>query len=471
METMEFDVVFIGAGPAGYTGAIRAAQLGMRVACVEKEPKLGGTCLRVGCIPSKTLLDATEKLVLARDHLAPIGVKCSGVSADIPTMMARKNKVVETLSGGIAGLFKKNKVTHVTGTATFKSPTELLVQSSPQAVTLKARHFIIATGSVPIELPDLPFDGRTIINSDQAIALEKVPARMVVVGSGAIGLELSSVWRRLGADVTVLELFPSVLPGSDEEMARLMERAMKEQGLKFHFNSQARGVRREKNQLSVRYSTKVADRPDEEGELPADVVLVAVGRRAFTGDLGLEKIGVKVDNRGRVEVDGHFRSSIENIFAVGDVIAGPMLAHKAEEDAVACVERIAGGAGHVDYNAIPFVVYTSPELAWVGRTQEQLKAAGADFKIGKFRFAANSRAICMNDTFGLVKILADAKTDRVLGVHILGPQASSLIAEAVMAMAMGASSEDIARTCHAHPTLPEALREAALGVDGRTINA
>lgn len=471
METREFDVVIIGAGPAGYTGAIRGAQLGLRVACVEKEPKLGGTCLRVGCIPSKTLLDATEKLVLAREHLSQIGVQCGNVSADLPGMMARKNKVVDTLSGGIAGLFKKNKVAHIHGTAAFQSATELLVKSADQELMLKARHFVIATGSIPIELPNLPFDGKTIISSDQAIALEKVPSRMVVIGSGAIGLELSSVWRRLGADVTVLELFPSVLPGSDEEMARLMERAMKDQGIQFHFNSQARGLERTKDHLRVQYTTKDGDQKEQTGQLPADIVLVAVGRRAFTGGLGLEKIGVKTDNRGRVEVDAHFRTSVNSILAVGDVIAGPMLAHKAEEEAVACMELLAGRAGHVDYNTIPFVVYTAPELAWVGKTQEQLKQAGIEFKVGKFRFAANSRAICMNETFGLVKVLADAKTDRVLGVHVIGPQASSLIAEAVMAMAMGASSEDIARTCHAHPTLPEALREAALGVDGRCINA
>ncbi len=471
MDSQEFDLVIIGAGPAGYTGAIRAAQLGMHVACVEKEPKLGGTCLRVGCIPSKALLDATEKLVLARDHFSQIGIRCGEVTADVSTMMSRKAKVVDTLASGIAGLFKKNKVTHFQGTASFKSPQELNVQSATGVITIKARHFLVATGSVPIELPDLCFDGKTVISSDQAIALEKAPAKMVVIGSGAIGLELSSVWRRLGTDVTVLELFPSVLPGSDEEMARMMERTMKEQGLKFHFNSQARGLRRDKNQLFVKYTSQSNDEKEQTGELPADVVLVAVGRRAFTGQLGLENIGVKLDHRGRVEVDGHWRSNVDSIFAVGDAIAGPMLAHKAEEEAVACVEQLSGHAGHVDYGTIPFVVYTSPELAWVGKTQEQLKQAGAEFKIGKFRFAANSRAICMNDTFGMVKILADSRTDRVLGVHVIGPQASSLISEAVMAMAMGASSEDIARTCHAHPTLPEAMREAALGVDGRTINA
>jgi len=471
MEAQEFDLVIIGAGPAGYTGAIRAAQLGMRVACIEKEPKLGGTCLRVGCIPSKTLLDATEKLAMAQSHLAQIGVRCGDVSADIPTMMARKNKVVDTLSGGIAGLFKKNKVNHIQGTASFKSPHEVTVQSASGNTSVKARHFLIATGSVPIELPNLPFDGTTVINSDQAIALEKAPAKMVVIGSGAIGLELSSVWRRLGTDVTVLELFPSVLPGSDEEMARLMERAMKDQGIKFHFNSQALGVRRNNGQMTVQYATKAADLKEQSGELPADVVLVAVGRRAYTGQLGLEQLGVKLDNRGRVEVDAHWRTNVDSIYAVGDVIAGPMLAHKAEEEAVACVEQLSGHAGHVDYNTIPFVVYTSPEFAWVGKTQEQLQQAGVEFKVGKFRFAANSRAICMNETFGMVKILADSKTDRALGVHVIGPQASSLISEAVMAMVMGASSEDIARTCHAHPTLPEAMREAALGVDGRTINS
>lgn len=471
MQLQEYDLVVIGSGPAGYTGAIRAAQLGMKVACVEKEAKLGGTCLRVGCIPSKTLLDATEKFVHARDNFADLGIHCREVAADVAGMMARKTKVVETLSGGISGLFKKNKVTHITGEASFNSPTELTVQSQTGSAVIKARHFLIATGSVPIELPELPFNGETIISSDQAIALDKVPGRMVVIGSGAIGLELSSVWRRLGSDVTVLELFPSVLPGCDEEMGRLMERAMRDQGLKFYFNSQARGVRREQDQMLVRYTARDGVPDVNVAELPADVVLVAVGRKAYCGNLGLERAGVKLDERGRIAVDKSWRTNVESIFAVGDVISGPMLAHKGEEEAVACVETISGRAGHVDYSTIPFVVYTSPEFAWVGKTQEQLKKQQIDHKAGKFRFSANSRAICMNDTFGMVKVLADSKTDRVLGVHVLGAQASSLIAEAVMAMAMGASSEDIARTCHAHPTLPEAMREASLAVEGRTINS
>ena len=330
---------------------------------------------------------------------------------------------------------------------------------------------LIATGSAPIELPNMPFDARRVISSDQAIALGAVPKRMVVIGAGAIGLELSSVWKRLGADVTVLEIYHSTLPGADEEMGRLMERTLKGQGLKFHFGVQATGLREEKGRLSVRFAPSQAGLAENESALPADVVLVAVGRRAYTQGLDLDKAGVATDQRGRIVVNRAWQTSVSNIYAIGDVIAGPMLAHKAQEEGIAVAELMAGKAGHVNYDTIPLVVYTSPELAWVGKTQEQLQAAGVQYNVGKFRFAANARALCMDETQGMVKILADKHSDRILGVHILGPQASSLIAQAVMAMELGASSEDIARTCHAHPSLPEALREAALAVEGRTINA
>lgn len=471
-KAFDFDLVIIGAGPGGYTAAIRAAQLGMKVACVEKDPKLGGTCLRVGCIPSKTLLETTEKFVTARDRFSRIGIKCDNVAMDLPVLMARKDKVVDTLATGIAGLFKKNKVERIVGTATFTGAKTIKVTSVTGEKSISAEKFLIATGSVPIELPNLKFDGKKIISSDQAIALDRVPGKMVVIGAGAIGLELSSVWSRLGAKVTVLEIYRTTLPGADEEMSKLMEKTLREQGITFHFVSQATGIKEDKTGLKVRFAAKDA-KPGSaaETELPADVVLVAVGRKAYTGELNLAAAGVQTDSRGRITINHAFQTTATDIFAIGDVVAGPMLAHKAEEEGVATVELMAGKAGHVDYNTIPLVVYTAPELAWVGKTQEELTTQGVKFRVGKFRFTANARAMCMDEAHGVVKILADEYSDRVLGVHILGPQASSLIAEAVMAMAMGASSEDIARTCHAHPSLPEAIREAALAVDGRMINS
>ena len=470
-KTADYDLVVIGSGPGGYTAAIRAAQLGMKVACVEKEPKLGGTCLRVGCIPSKTLLETTEKFVTARDRFGRIGITCQNVAMDLPVLMARKDKVVDTLTTGIAGLFKKNKVERITGTAAFTGPKTIKVTSAAGEKSIAAEKFLIATGSVPIELPNLKFDGRKIIHSDHAIALDRVPEKMVVIGAGAIGLELSSVWSRLGAKVTVLEIYHTTLPGADEEMSKLMEKSLREQGITFHFTSQATGIKEDKSGLKVRFVGKDAKPGAVETELPADVVLVAVGRKAYTGGLNLAAAGVQTDSRGRITINHAFQTSAADIFAIGDVVAGPMLAHKAEEEGVAAVELMAGKAGHVNYDTIPLVVYTAPELAWVGKTQEELTAQGVKFRIGKFRFTAHARALCMDEAHGMVKILADEYSDRVLGVHILGPQASSLISEAVMAMVMGASSEDIARTCHAHPSLPEAIREAALAVDGRAINS
>lgn len=472
-KATDFDLVVIGSGPGGYTAAIRAAQLGMKVLCVEKEPKLGGTCLRVGCIPSKTLLETTEKFVTARDRFSRIGIKCDNVAMDLPVLMARKEKVVDTLATGIAGLFKKNKVERMLGTASFTGPKTIKVTSTSGEKAISAEKFLIATGSVPIELPNLKFDGKKIISSDQAIALDRVPEKMVVIGAGAIGLELSSVWSRLGAKVTVLEIYHTTLPGADEEMSKLMEKTLREQGITFHFASQATGIKEDKTGLKVRFAAKdaKAGAAAAETELPADVVLVAVGRKAYTGELNLAAAGVQTDSRGRITINHAFQTTAADIFAIGDVVAGPMLAHKAEEEGVAAVELMAGKAGHVDYNTIPLVVYTAPELAWVGKTQEELTTQGVKFRTGKFRFTANARALCMDEAHGVVKILADEHSDRVLGVHILGPQASSLIAEAVMAMAMGASSEDIARTCHAHPSLPEAIREAALAVEGRMINS
>ncbi len=470
MNVNQYDLAIIGAGPGGYVAAIRAAQLGLRVACIEKESRLGGTCLRVGCIPSKALLESSEKFVQAKEHFADHGIHAENLHMAIPEMMARKNQIVDTLANGIGGLFKKNKIDRVHGTASFLAPSQLQISSSAGEHTIAASRILIATGSVPIELPGLPFDGKRVISSDQAIALEKPPQQLVVIGAGAIGLELGSVWRRLGSQVTVLELFPAVLPGADEEMARQMERALRDQGITFHFGITAKGLREEKKRLQVVFGPSGGP-ADKDLSAAADVVLVAVGRRAATRGLNLEKIGVNCDPRGRIVVNDRWEASVPNIYAIGDVIAGPMLAHKAEEEGIAAVELICGKAGHVNYDVIPYVVYTAPELAWVGKTEAQLKEKSISYRTGKFRFAANARALCMDEAQGLVKILADAKTDRVLGVHIFGPQASSLIAEAGLAMEFGASSEDIARTCHAHPSLPETLKEAALAVDGRTINS
>ncbi len=470
MTVNQYDLAIIGAGPGGYVAAIRAAQLGLRVACIEKEARLGGTCLRVGCIPSKALLESSEKFAQARQHFADHGIRAENLRIEIPDMMARKNQIVDTLANGIAGLFKKNKIDRVQGTASFLSPNQLQISSSAGQHTLAAGRILIATGSVPMELPTLPFDGRRVISSDQAIALEKAPPQLVVIGAGAIGLELGSVWSRLGSQVTVLELFPTALPGADEEMARQMDRALRDQGLKFHFGVTAKRIADEKKRLQVVFGPSGGP-ADKDASIPADVVLVAVGRRAATSGLNLEKIGVNCDPRGRVVVNHQWQTSVPNVYAIGDAIAGPMLAHKAEEEGIAAVELICGKAGHVNYDTIPFVVYTNPELAWVGKTEAQLKEKSISYRAGKFRFAANARALCMDEGQGLVKILADAKTDRVLGVHIFGPQASSLIAEAGLAMEFGASSEDIARTCHAHPSLPEAIKEAALAVDGRMINS
>ncbi|HTV47090.1 MAG TPA: dihydrolipoyl dehydrogenase [Phycisphaerae bacterium] len=471
MQTADYDLVVIGSGPGGYTGAIRAAQLGMRVACVEKQAKLGGTCLLVGCIPSKTLLEATEKFVLSRDHYGRMGIRCENVAIDLPVLMARKDKVVDTLSSGITGLFKKNKVDKLIGMAEFLSANQLKITGVDGEKTITARKILIATGSVPIELPHIKFNAQNVISSDQAIALQKVPEHMTVIGAGAIGLELSSVWQRLGTKVTVLEMMPGVLPGVDDEMRRLMERTLRDQGLEFYFNVQATGVKTENGKLQIGFVSKAPEAKSEETFLSTDIVLVAVGRRAYTEGLRANEIGVNTDNRGRILVNHAWETSAPNVFAIGDVISGPMLAHKAEEEAIAAVELMAGKAGHVNYDTIPSVVYTAPEFAWVGKTEEQLKETGIKYKTGKFRFTANARALSMDEAQGMVKILAEAASDRVLGVHIIGPQASSLISEAVIAMELGASSEDIARTCHAHPSLPEAIREAALGVEGRTINS
>jgi dihydrolipoyl dehydrogenase len=461
-----FDLIVIGAGPGGYVAAIRAAQLGMRTVCVEKDASLGGTCLNVGCIPSKALLISSEHLEFARKHLAEHGVVVEGVSADLGTMMNRKDKVVTALTRGVAGLFKKNGVVSVTGRARITAPGRVAVATVGAARELTAPRLLVATGSVPIELPGLPFDGKRIVDSTAALTLGEVPRELVVVGAGAIGLELGSVWRRLGSKVSVVELTPGCVPGMDREMARLLERSLKAQGMTFRFETRVDSA--EVTADGVRLA--VVDKAGAKSEIAADVVLVAVGRRAYAADLGLEQVGVKTDERGRVLVSERYETSAPGVFALGDVIPGAMLAHKAEEEGVAATELMAGKAGHVSYDAVPSVVYTYPELASVGLTEEECAARGLDVKVGKVPFIANPRAKTMGETEGAVKIIADARTDRILGAHICGPQASDLIAELAFAIELGAASEDVARSCHAHPTLPEAVKEAALAVTGQTIN-
>jgi dihydrolipoamide dehydrogenase len=462
-------VLVIGAGPGGYVAAIRSAQLGLKTACIDKESRFGGTCLRIGCIPSKALLDASEKLYLAQHHFAEMGIKVDNPTVDLPTMMARKDSVVETLTSGVSFLMKKNKIEKVVGNAKFVSANAVeVVGPDGKKQTLTAKHIIIATGSAPVELPFMKFDGKRIISSDQGIALPKVPAKMVVIGGGAIGLELGSVWMRLGSKVTVLEMLPALVAGSDDEMARGLEKVLKKQGMNFYLQAKVTGAtpRPGSEQLDIAFEWEGKKMTEA-----ADVVLVSVGRKPYTDNLGLDAIGVKRDNCGRIETDKHYHTSVPGVYAIGDVIAGPMLAHKAEDEGVACMELIAGKAGHVNYGVIPAVVYTAPELAWVGRTEEQCKAENIPFNTGKFQFRVNGRALAMDETDGFVKVIAHAQTDRLLGVHILGTQASSMIAEAAAVMEFAGTAEDLGRTCHAHPTLPEAVKEAALGALKRAIHA
>jgi dihydrolipoamide dehydrogenase len=465
MEAAEFDAIVIGAGPGGYIAAIRAAQLGLRVACVEKEQALGGTCVNVGCIPSKALLDSSEHYAVAGHALAAHGVSVAGVALDLPTMLARKDRVVKVSAQGVASLFKKNQVERITGTARLTAPGVVELVAGAERRTLRGRNIVIATGSAPIELPGLPFDGERIISSTEALGLTAVPERLLVVGAGAVGLELGSVWRRLGAAVTVVEFMDRIVPGVDRQSGEVLRRLLQKQGLTIRLQTSAKGaVVRDDN---VRVTLEQAGTESEE---EWDLVLVAVGRRPFTDGLGARELGVAFDERDRIVVDARYATSVPGLYAIGDVIAGPMLAHKAEEEGVAVAEVLAGQAGHVNYEAIPNVVYTAPELASVGLSEEDAQRRGIAYRVGVFPFTANGRARCMNERDGQVKVLADAQSDRVLGVHIVGPRASDIIAEAVLAMEFGASAEDIARSVHAHPTLPEALKEAALAVHGRALN-
>ncbi len=463
-----FDVVVIGGGPGGYVASLRAAQLGMKVACVDKRQSLGGTCLNIGCIPSKALLRSSELYAEAKHGLAAHGVAVSDVRLDLPAMMARKQDVVGKLAGGVASLLKKAGIRRIEGTGRILAADRVEVTLADGSLeNLGAKNILIATGSEPIAIPGLPIDEKQIVTSTGALTLERVPDKMVVVGAGAIGLELGSVWSRLGAEVTVVEILDHILPGMDREIGKAVKRSLRKQG--FHFELETRVAGADLHPGGVTLRTAPASGGDEK-KREADVVLVAVGRRPYTEGLGLDELGVARDDRGFIEIDGGFQTTVAHVFAIGDCVPGPMLAHKAEEDGVAFAETLTGQRGHVDHERVPGVVYTSPEVAAVGRTQEQLEAEGIAFKVGKFPFAANSRARVSGETDGMVKILADAESDRVLGVHIFGPLAGDLIAEAVIALEFGASSEDIARTCHAHPSVTEALREAALAVDGRALH-
>ena len=471
MPDSSCDLLVIGAGPGGYVAAIRAAQLGMKVACVEKGPTLGGTCLNVGCIPSKALLESSEIYHNAKHNLSRHGIGVTDVSLDLAAMMGRKDKVVSELTRGIDGLFKKNKVERILGTARFVSPTEVSVNGDgkvqdAQPRTVKAQRILIATGSEPTPMPGTPFDGERILSSTDALALQQVPEHLIVIGGGVIGLEMGSVWLRLGAKVTVIELLPQVLGTLDGELAKLAQRIFAKQGMTFHLGTRVTGIEKGKRGVSVSAQTPEGKALDFKG----DAVLVSIGRRPYAEGLGAREIGVSFDEKGRVQVDAHWRTTVPSVYAIGDVTAGPMLAHKASEEGIAAVECMAGLPGHVNAEAIPWIVYTWPEIAWVGAGEEELKKAGREYKVGKYPFSANPRAKTMAESDGLVKILADKRTDRLLGVLVIGPRASDMIAEAAVAFEFSASAEDLARSVHAHPTLSEAMREAALGVDGRAIH-
>ncbi|MCD6034930.1 MAG: dihydrolipoyl dehydrogenase [Rickettsiales bacterium] len=463
-----FDLVVIGGGPGGYVAAIKAAQLGMNVACVEKRGVLGGTCLNVGCIPSKALLNSSEKFEDASKHFAGHGIKIKGLELDLKAMMGNKDNVVSNLTKGIEGLFKKNKITYLKGTGIIKSAGEVEVKGEKGASDIiKTKRILIATGSEVMPLPGVEIDEDRIVSSTGALELSEVPKKLVVIGGGVIGLELGSVWRRLGSEVTVVEYLDRIAPTSDGEVSKEFKKILEKQGVIFKLGTKVTGAKVAGKSVTLTLEPAKGGAAEN---LKADVVLVAIGRRAFTNGLGLEAAGVQKDERGRINVDHHFETNVKGIYAIGDVIAGPMLAHKAEEDGIAAVEIMAGQKGHVDYDKVPGVIYTHPEVAAVGKTEEQLKEAGIEYNVGKFPFLANSRARANVDTDGFVKILACKKTDQILGAHIIGPQAGVLLAELVLGMEYKASSEDIARTCHSHPDLSEAVKEAALAAFSKAIH-
>jgi dihydrolipoamide dehydrogenase len=458
-----FDVIIIGSGPGGYVCALRAAQLGMAVACVEKRETLGGTCLNIGCIPSKALLQSSENYWETTHAWKDHGIVVDGVKLDLARMQARKGEVVSANVKGVEFLFKKNQVTWLKGTGRIVAPGRVAVDGTEYA----GKHLVIATGSDSMPLAGVAVDEKRIVTSTGALELEKVPGHLVVIGGGFIGLELGSVWRRLGAEVTVIEFLDRLIPGNDEEVAKQFQRILARQGIKFRMSSKVTSAVAGNDGVTLTVEPVKGGAP---AEIKADIALLAVGRRAYTEGLGLSELGVATDERGRVITGKNFATNVPGIYAIGDVIAGPMLAHKAEDEGVALAEILAGQAGHVNYGAIPGVVYTWPEVAAVGKTEEDLKAAGVAYNVGKFPFTANGRARAMGSTDGFVKILADKATDRILGAHIIGPDAGTLIAEIVIAMEFGASAEDVARTCHAHPTLNEAVKEAALAVAGRALH-
>jgi dihydrolipoamide dehydrogenase len=462
----KFDVVIIGSGPGGYVAAIRAAQLGLKTAIIEKDKELGGTCLNIGCIPSKALLTSSDHYIFAKKEAAKHGIILDNVGLDLAKMLARKDKVVKTMNGGVKMLMKGNKITTFQGLGTVTAPGRVTIKPAEgDGQEIEAAHIVIATGSVPVELANMKFDGDVIVSSTEALTFEKAPEKLVVIGGGAIGLELGSVWSRLGSEVTVLEFLPRIALGFDLELANLLQKSLTAQGMAFHLETKVGSVKVEKGR-----AVATATKGGEELKFEADKVLVSVGRRAFAKGVFGEKLGVALDDRGRVKVDDHFRTNVEGIYAIGDVIAGPMLAHKAEEEGIACVEMIAGKAGHVNYEVIPGIIYTNPELAGVGLTEDLAKEKGMNVRIGKFPFRANGRAVANEDVEGVVKFVADGETDRILGAHILAHAASELIAETVAVMEFGGSSEDLGRTVHAHPTLSEAVKEAALSVEKRALH-
>ena len=462
----DFDLIVIGAGPGGYVAAIRAAQLGMKVACIEKEPSLGGTCLNIGCIPSKALLNSSEKFVEISNHAAEHGIKTSKIDLDLNVLMDRKTKIVKKLTTGIGFLFKKNKITHIPGMASFVDKNTISITNGKNEITASAKNFIIATGSSSIEIPNIPVDEKQIVSSTGALSLSKIPKSLLVIGGGYIGLEMGSVWCRLGSKVTVVEALDRIVPTMDGEIAKEFMKMLTKQGLEFKLSHKVSSAKSGKSGVDVEMETSDKKKIKENYE----IVLMSVGRKPNTEGLGLEKIGIKLTDKKSIEIKDNFKTSVEGIYAIGDVAPGPMLAHKAEEEGVACVEFINGQKPHINYDAIPAIVYTNPEIASVGKTEEQLKQEKKDFKVGKFPFMANGRALTTSASEGFVKILVDKQTDEILGAHIIGHDAGQLIAEIVTTIEFGGSAEDIARVCHAHPTTSEAVKEAALSVDGRAIH-
>ena len=462
----KFDVTVIGGGPAGYICAIRLSQLGLKTACIDSRGTLGGTCLNIGCIPSKSLLNLSENFHKAK-NFEKIGIETGGVNLNLEKMMKNKDKAVTVLTKGVEFLFKKNKVTYFKGIGSFKSSNEISIINDKKETIINTKKTIISTGSEPVSLPGIDFDEEKILSSTGALSISSLPKKMIVVGGGYIGLEMGSVWSRLGTEVQVIEFLDHITPGMDKEISIEFLKILKKQGIKFELNTKVEKINKLKDGVII----ETSDKEGKKNKFEVDVVLISVGRKPFTKNLNLEKIGVVADQKGRIKVNKNFETNIKNIYAIGDVIEGPMLAHKAEEEGIAVAELIAGQSGHVNYDIIPGVVYTSPEVASVGKTEEQLKEKGISYKIGKFPFMANSRAKVINEPEGFVKILADSVTDKVLGAHIIGPHAGEMIAEMSVAMEFGASSEDIARTCHAHPTFSEAIKEAALSVDKRQIHS